>query len=141
MVAPYQNLVGDEMAKAVKRQLAEYAPHIIQNIHALRGREVIIVGDVGLDEYVLGDVRRISPEAPVPVLRVKLQQDRIGGEAGRERAVGQALAVAVDGHAADVVRAERERLARVLGDVLQNANGFGRDFRTNAVAGQQRDLQ
>ena len=39
---------------------------------------MLIVGDVGLDEYVLGDVSRISPEAPVPVLDVKSEDSRLG---------------------------------------------------------------
>src|ERR1700722_14577182 len=42
-----------------------------------KGR-LIVVGDIGLDEYVLGDVRRISPEAPVPVLEVQTQDARLG---------------------------------------------------------------
>jgi bifunctional ADP-heptose synthase (sugar kinase/adenylyltransferase) len=38
----------------------------------------LILGDVGLDEYVLGQVRRISPEAPVPVLNVDQEDLRLG---------------------------------------------------------------
>lgn len=44
----------------------------------LQGRKVLIVGDVGIDEYVLGGVRRISPEAPVPVLEVESEDQRPG---------------------------------------------------------------
>jgi rfaE bifunctional protein kinase chain/domain len=39
---------------------------------------LIVIGDIGIDEYVLGDVRRISPEAPVPVLEVQTQDRRLG---------------------------------------------------------------
>ncbi len=42
------------------------------------GQKILILGDVGLDEYVLGEVRRISPEAPVPVLEVESQDFRLG---------------------------------------------------------------
>lgn len=42
------------------------------------GKKILIVGDVGLDEYVFGDVRRISPEAPVPVLEVTGEDRRLG---------------------------------------------------------------
>jgi hypothetical protein len=31
---------------------------------------IVVVGDVGIDKYTFGEVRRISPEAPVPVLEV-----------------------------------------------------------------------
>lgn len=40
---------------------------------------VLVVGDFMLDRYVFGDAERISPEAPVPVLRVVERQDRVGG--------------------------------------------------------------
>lgn len=43
------------------------------------GRRVLLVGDFMLDRYVFGDVERISPEAPVPVVRVHDRQDRVGG--------------------------------------------------------------
>jgi rfaE bifunctional protein kinase chain/domain len=43
-----------------------------------QGKKVLILGDVGLDEYVLGQVRRISPEAPVPVLDVEQEDLRLG---------------------------------------------------------------
>jgi len=40
---------------------------------------VVLAGDFMLDEYVYGDVERISPEAPVPVLRVTRRESRPGG--------------------------------------------------------------
>lgn len=43
--------------------------------------KVLIVGDVMLDAYRWGKVRRISPEAPVPILDCKKREDRLGGAA------------------------------------------------------------
>lgn len=43
------------------------------------GCRALLVGDFMLDRYVFGDAERISPEAPVPVLRVIERQDRVGG--------------------------------------------------------------
>lgn len=40
---------------------------------------ILVVGDLILDEYLWGDVSRISPEAPVPVLRVRNREHRSGG--------------------------------------------------------------
>lgn len=51
---------------------------------------VLIVGDVMLDTYVWGDVSRISPEAPVPVMRIIKEEQRLGGAANVARNV-QAL--------------------------------------------------
>ena len=38
-----------------------------------------VAGDIMLDEYVIGDVGRISPEAPVPVVHVRERLSRLGG--------------------------------------------------------------
>jgi rfaE bifunctional protein kinase chain/domain len=46
---------------------------------------VLVVGDVMLDRYWFGDVSRISPEAPVPVVRIKKSEDRLGGAANVAR--------------------------------------------------------
>ena len=40
---------------------------------------VLIVGDVMLDRYVVGEVSRISPEAPIPVLAATRSEERLGG--------------------------------------------------------------
>ncbi len=44
-------------------------------------RRVLVVGDVILDRYIKGSVERISPEAPVPVVRVRGEEHRPGGAA------------------------------------------------------------
>src|SRR4051794_15651485 len=49
-----------------------------EKIRILEGHRVLVVGDVGVDEYIMGEVRRISPEAPVPVLEVQEEQLRLG---------------------------------------------------------------
>ena len=46
---------------------------------------VLVVGDVMLDRYWFGDVERISPEAPVPVVRVQEADERLGGAANVAR--------------------------------------------------------
>ncbi|MCS6837728.1 MAG: D-glycero-beta-D-manno-heptose-7-phosphate kinase [Bdellovibrionaceae bacterium] len=39
---------------------------------------ILLIGDLGLDEYLIGEVRRISPEAPVPVVEVESRDIRLG---------------------------------------------------------------
>jgi rfaE bifunctional protein kinase chain/domain len=46
-----------------------------------RGKRVAVIGDVMLDVYLVGDVERISPEAPVPVVRVRERRHALGGAA------------------------------------------------------------
>lgn len=48
-------------------------------VERFAGRRILLVGDFMLDRYVFGDAERVSPEAPVPVLRVIERQDRVGG--------------------------------------------------------------
>lgn len=74
---------------------------ILKQIPLLKGKKILIVGDVGLDEYVLGEVRRISPEAPVPVLEVQEEDMRLGMAANVAQNVvslgGEALLFSVVG--------------------------------------------
>jgi rfaE bifunctional protein kinase chain/domain len=46
---------------------------------------LLVVGDVMLDRYWFGEVNRISPEAPVPVVRVERTEERLGGAANVAR--------------------------------------------------------
>jgi D-beta-D-heptose 7-phosphate kinase/D-beta-D-heptose 1-phosphate adenosyltransferase len=91
---------------------AERAGKIVE---AMRDRVVVVFGDVMLDEFVWGDVTRISPEAPVPVVDIRRESVHLGGAANvlaNLRALG--LRAAVVG----VVGADRagERLRAELRD-------------------------
>lgn len=46
---------------------------------------VLVIGDVMLDSYIWGNVDRISPEAPVPIVNVKKREHRLGGAANVAR--------------------------------------------------------
>jgi rfaE bifunctional protein kinase chain/domain len=50
--------------------------HIIKSFSDLR--PILVVGDLGVDKYTFGDVKRISPEAPVPVLEVSKEWNKLG---------------------------------------------------------------
>ncbi|MCF7799948.1 D-glycero-beta-D-manno-heptose 1-phosphate adenylyltransferase [Candidatus Babeliales bacterium] len=55
--------------------------NIINKIKLSDKKKILIIGDVMLDEYVFGDVLRISPEAPVPILKEKKREWSLGGAA------------------------------------------------------------
>ena len=59
-------------------------------LEKIRGVRALVVGDAMLDRYWYGDVDRISPEAPVPVVHVKEADERPGGAANVARNI-QAL--------------------------------------------------
>jgi len=50
-------------------------------LEGMRRKRVVVVGDAMLDVYLAGDVERISPEAPVPVVRVRERRYALGGAA------------------------------------------------------------
>lgn len=52
--------------------------NILEKISQFYSKKILVIGDVGVDEYVMGAVKRISPEAPVPVLEVSEEDQRIG---------------------------------------------------------------
>ena len=51
----------------------------------LNAARILVVGDVMLDRYWFGEVNRISPEAPVPIVRVERREERLGGAANVAR--------------------------------------------------------
>lgn len=59
------NLISGQRFKEIVGQFEALAP-------------VIVVGDIGIDKYTYGEVHRISPEAPVPVLEVKREWFKLG---------------------------------------------------------------
>lgn len=48
-------------------------------------KKILVVGDVMLDKYWFGDVSRISPEAPVPIAKIGIKENRAGGAANVAR--------------------------------------------------------
>ncbi|MEK6596854.1 MAG: PfkB family carbohydrate kinase, partial [Gemmatimonadota bacterium] len=64
---------------------------ILELLEAAKSRRVVVVGDVMLDRYLIGDTERLSPEAPVPVVAVRENRSALGGAANvaaNVRAIG-----------------------------------------------------
>lgn len=82
-----------------------------------------VIGDVMLDRYYFGEVRRISPEAPVPVNRVKRAKNRLGGAANVAHNLArlgcQVFLSGVTGPDSD-----REELIRLLEEVGADSSGL-----------------
>ena len=79
----------------------------------LQGRTVLVVGDVMLDHFVIGRVDRISPEAPVPVVRFDHETFRLGGAANVAHNV---IALGGRAHLVGIAGADAE--ARQVRDAL-----------------------
>jgi len=76
---------------------------------------VLLVGDVMLDRYVWGDVERISPEAPIPILRVERAEHRLGGSGS---VASMLAALGAETILAAVVGDDEE--GRTVGELLDN---------------------
>jgi rfaE bifunctional protein kinase chain/domain len=106
----------NELSPSIKKNVLEMAPK-------LAGRKILVIGDVGLDEYILGEVRRISPEAPVPVLEVEKEDFRLGLSGNVAQNVsslgGEPLLISVVGKdSGRETLAQLFRTARVSSDYL-----------------------
>lgn len=54
---------------------------LIEIINNFKGKKIGVIGDLMLDQFVWGDVRRISPEAPIPVVLINKETYVLGGAA------------------------------------------------------------
>ena len=52
---------------------------LVEWVEAIKGKRVLCVGDAMLDRFIYGTAERISPEAPVPVLRIEREATMLGG--------------------------------------------------------------
>ena len=74
----YKRVLPSRCKDNIKPMKIEIARHIIQ---AAAGRRVAVLGDLMLDEWIMGEARRISPEAPVPVVQFSRRWTAPGGAA------------------------------------------------------------
>jgi len=105
-------------------------------------RRVLVVGDAILDEYLLGDCSRISPEAPVPVLKVHSRRQALGGAANTAANIvslgGQATLIALAGN--DETGLTLRRRADDAGiDLMAIDHGMA-TLRKTRVIGQQQQI-
>jgi D-beta-D-heptose 7-phosphate kinase/D-beta-D-heptose 1-phosphate adenosyltransferase len=96
---------------------------LIDLVQKLAGRKIALVGDFMLDRYVYGNADRLSPEAPVPVLRFDHEDCRLGG-AGHVAAdlaalgcVVKAIGIVGDDEAGNVLR-------KMLDDLKVDTSGI-----------------
>jgi len=83
-----------------------------------RRPKILVIGDVMLDRYLWGDVDRISPEGPIPVLKVSKRENRLGGAGS---VVAMLAALEVDVMLAAVVGDDPE--GRIVRRLLRELHG------------------
>lgn len=50
-------------------------------VEQFKHKRILVIGDVMIDSYLRGNVNRVSPEAPVPIVSLQKEEDRLGGAA------------------------------------------------------------
>jgi D-beta-D-heptose 7-phosphate kinase / D-beta-D-heptose 1-phosphate adenosyltransferase len=114
-------------------------------LQAARRRRMLVVGDLLLDHYVRGQASRISPEAPVQVVRVEAEEERLGGAGnvaanllalGCEVRLGALVGADATGEAVD-----RMLLSRGVGGVRLPEPGRTTSRKTRFLAGGQQVLR
>jgi rfaE bifunctional protein kinase chain/domain len=93
-----------------------------------RKARVLVVGDVMLDRYWFGDVSRISPEAPVPIVSVERTEDRPGGASNVAR---NCAALGAKTHLLSVIGADGT--GRLLARLVQKAGIRASLYRDRAM--------
>jgi D-glycero-beta-D-manno-heptose-7-phosphate kinase len=101
--------------RTAKRKTPDPAPAaFLLQPAALKRARVLVVGDVMLDRYWFGDVSRISPEAPVPVVKIENIDERAGGAANVARNI-----TALSAGASLLSVVGRDEPGRRLGELLK----------------------
>jgi D-beta-D-heptose 7-phosphate kinase/D-beta-D-heptose 1-phosphate adenosyltransferase len=121
-------------------------PRLIEWLPRLGDAKVLCVGDVMLDRFVYGDVERISPEAPIPVLRISREAVTVGGAGNVARNLS-ALGTHVQLHGAIGEDAVGDEAAAVLSSDAAVTMALVRDasrpttVKTRFIAGGQQLLR
>jgi D-beta-D-heptose 7-phosphate kinase/D-beta-D-heptose 1-phosphate adenosyltransferase len=122
--------------------LDELTDPIAGCVAAFPQRRVLVLGDAIVDEYLVGECSRLSPEAPVPVLKVTASRRVLGGAANTAANVvslgGQATLIALVGN--DEGGATLRRCAADAGVTLVGVDHGGTTLRKARVVGQHQQI-
>ena len=116
-----------------------------ESVLQLAGKRVLVLGDVMLDAYLFGDAERISPEAPVPVVRIESERRVLGGAGNVARNIvalgGQATLIG--GLGQDVAASQiRELVAQEnIGEALVPLASRPTTVKTRVMARRQQMLR
>lgn len=103
-------------------------PHFLNILDAFAGKRIAVVGDLMVDRYYWGAVRRVSPEAPVPVVEVDSESVRLGGAANVANNIyalgGMPVVIGIVGD---------DHVGTVLRDLIRDAGFDGSGLVTDSV--------
>ena len=115
------------------------------SIPSFAASRILVAGDIMLDRYWFGEVNRISPEAPVPIVRVERREERLGGAANVARnaaTLGAQVAlvgVVGDDEAGDTIARQLESLQ--VGSFLNRDPAMSTIVKLRVIGRQQQLLR
>lgn len=116
----------------------------ILNPSSLARARVLVVGDAMLDRYWIGEVERISPEAPVPIVKIDHEEERAGGAANVARnaaALGaQVTLLSVVGADEPGARLEALLKRERVNTLLHKDRGIKTTVKLRVIAGRKQQL-
>lgn len=126
--------------------MIEQLHQVIQQIeHEWTTKRLLVVGDVMLDQYIWGEVGRISPEAPVPVVHVSRQNERPGGAANvalnLARLGAQTVVVGFTGTDESEKRLVDALRSNGVSPMFVTSDGFPTITKTRIMSGHQQMLR
>lgn len=117
----------------------------IEQIRRFKGKRIIVLGDVMLDTFVYGHCARISPEAPIPVVRIEREDVMLGGAGNVARNIaalgGEAVLIGLIGRdaAGNLLQQKIADEAGIFADLVPDGRPTTQKIRY--VAGQQQMLR
>jgi len=117
---------------------------LIPRPSSLKNARVLVVGDAMLDRYWMGEVERISPEAPVPIVKISQEEERAGGAANVARnaaALGaQVTLLSVVGADEPGARLEALLKRERIHPLLHHDRGIKTTVKLRVIAGRRQQL-
>lgn len=116
------------------------------SVSSIQNAKILCIGDIMLDQFTYGTVERISPEAPIPVLKIEEKTEMLGGAGNVLRNIdaleAQAHILTRIGHdqAGDIVKKMMDDLDRVSSTVLAEKN-YTTSLKARFIAGQQQIMR
>lgn len=127
------------MSISVKKQQLENFLGKIKNVR------ILVIGDIILDHFVIGQVKRISPEAPVPVLEVRKEIYRCGGAGNvcfNITGLGSSVTIAsITGDDANAALLKNMLEENGIGTFLIPRKNFPTSIKTRVIAGSQQMIR
>jgi D-beta-D-heptose 7-phosphate kinase/D-beta-D-heptose 1-phosphate adenosyltransferase len=126
--------------------LIEQLNRVIDEIeHEWQHKQLLVVGDVMLDKYIWGEVERISPEAPVPVVRATHESAQPGGAANvamnLARLSAKVIVAGFTGHDENAKLLEKRLADNGISPLLTASEEFPTTTKLRVIGGHQQMLR